>query len=164
MTTWLTHASLVFLFAGGISTLSVATRNALAEFRLRRIKRQCPGIKFLTHHCGAMVPFFAERILSENDIHKMHECFKSKENLTLDYYRKFYADTAVSGSTPALMCGYAFFGVDKILFGTDMPFDDQLGDRATGTTIDSIERMAIPDSDKKKIFEDNAKKVFRLSI
>ncbi|MBW2609291.1 MAG: hypothetical protein JRC68_02980 [Deltaproteobacteria bacterium] len=45
-----------------------------------------------------------------------------------------------------------------------MPFDDRLGDRATGTTIASIERMEIPDIDKKKIFEDNAKRIFLLSI
>jgi aminocarboxymuconate-semialdehyde decarboxylase len=35
----------------------------------------------------------------------------------------FYADTALYGGTASLMCSYNFFGVDHLLFGTDMPYD-----------------------------------------
>ena len=82
----------------------------------------------------------------------------------LDYFKMFYNDTAVNGSTAALMCGYAFCGADHLLFGTDMPFDSQLGDRFLRQTIESIERMEIPDFEKKMIFEGNARKLFRLPV
>jgi aminocarboxymuconate-semialdehyde decarboxylase len=62
------------------------------------------------------------------------------------------------------MCGYAFFGADHILFGTDMPYESQFGERFTRDTIRSIENMDISKEDKIKIFEGNAKKLFRLPV
>lgn len=114
-----------------------------------------PDLKVITHHCGAMVPYFACRI---------HEEGEHLVKPPLDYYRMFYGDTAVNGNAPALMCGYAFFGADHILFGTDMPYDDQLGDVFIRETILSVQQMDISDLDKKKIFEDNARRILRLPI
>ena len=99
---------------------------------------------------------FAERVIARYEPHL------SKR--PLDYYRMFYGDTAVSGNAPALICGYAFFGADHILFGTDMPYGGQLGDRHIRKTILSIEQMDIPEPEKRKIFEDNARKLLRLAI
>jgi aminocarboxymuconate-semialdehyde decarboxylase len=76
----------------------------------------------------------------------------------------FYGDTATNGSTPALMCGYAFFGADHMLFGTDFPYDAQLGDIFIRQGIAAIEQMDIPGPEKKKIFEDNARELFRLPL
>lgn len=143
------------------------TTMAMTRLVFGGVFHKYPNLKVITHHCGAMVPYFAERIASTMDEHVMRMGFESEQILTkplLDYYHMFYGDTVVSGSTPALMCGYAFFGSDHILFGTDMPFDSRLGDRAIRQTILSIEQMKIPDSDKKKIFEDNARRLFRLPI
>jgi len=126
-----------------------------------------PNLKVITHHCGAMVPYFEQRIATFHDFGKMrlgimHEHhFKGRP---LDYYRMFYNDTAVCGSTPALMCAYAFCGAEHMLFGTDMPYDNQIGYRYVRETIRSIEEMDIPDSDKKKIFADNARKLMRLPM
>ena len=44
-----------------------------------------------------------------------------------DYFKQFYADTITIGSVPALRCGIDFFGVDRVMFATDMPFDTQGG-------------------------------------
>lgn len=62
------------------------------------------------------------------------------------------------------MCGYDFFGAGHLLFGTDMPYDSQIGYRYVRETIRSIEEMDIPEFEKKKIFEDNARKIIRLPI
>ena len=126
-----------------------------------------PNLKVVTHHCGGMVPYFAARISGQYDTMELRAGYRNEQHLTrrpVDYYRMFYADTAVSGNTAALMCGYKFFGADRILFGTDMPYDGQLGDRYTGQTILSIEQMDISDAERKLIFEDNAKKLLRLPI
>jgi predicted TIM-barrel fold metal-dependent hydrolase len=79
-----------------------------------------------------------------------------------DQFRKFYNDTALYGNTDALMLGYAFFGVDHILFGTDAPLGPKNG--LTWQTMKSVEAMSIPDVDKEKIFILNAIKLLRLSI
>jgi len=78
----------------------------------------------------------------------------------------FYADTAVSGSTPALMCGYAFFGADHILFGTDMPYGTSIHENRTlvDDIIESIAQMDIKDAEKEKIFSGNAVKLLRLKV
>ncbi len=106
-----------------------------------------PSIKFITHHCGGMVPFFAGRLR------------------VLDL-RHFYADTAVFGGTASLMCGYAFFGADHLLFGSDMPLgasrQGKLG--FTAETIESVQGMDIPGADKLKIFESNARTLLKLPV
>jgi len=57
------------------------------------------------------------------------------------------------------MLGYKFFGVDHILFGTDFgPVN------FTWRTIDSVEKMSIPEADKRKIFTDNTLNLLRLSV
>jgi predicted TIM-barrel fold metal-dependent hydrolase len=126
-----------------------------------------PNLKVITHHCGGTVPYLGERIRLIYDQYEMRQGFKYEQPLTkslIDYYRMFYNDTAVNGSTSALMCGYDFFGAEHILFGTDMPFDSQIGYRYVRETIRSIEEMGIPDSEKKKIFEGNARRIMRLPI
>jgi predicted TIM-barrel fold metal-dependent hydrolase len=75
----------------------------------------------------------------------------------------FYNDTAVSGSRSALMCAYDFFGPEHILFGTDMPMDNEYGARLLRQTIEAIERMDIPDGDKQLIFEGNARRLLGLA-
>lgn len=131
------------------------------------ILEKYPNLKIITHHCGAMVPFFAGRIFNHCNSTEMRH--KTDYNLGLtkhpiEYFRMFYNDTAILGNTPALMCAYDFFGPDHILFGTDMPYDPTLGDYGIRQTIEAIERMNIPEADKKKIFEDNARKLMRLPI
>ena len=132
------------------------------------VMEKLPGLKIITHHCGAMVPFFAERIrVNFLTFEKFGASPKFGHHLTkrpIDYYRMFYADTATNGSTPALMCGYAFFGAGHMLFGTDFPYDAQLGDIFLRQGIAAIEQMDIPNSEKKKIFEENARELFRLPL
>ncbi len=101
-----------------------------------------PNIKFITHHCGGMVPFHRLRVRQ----------FTSS-------LKKFYADTAVHEVISSLMCCHDYFGADHVVFGTDMPWYNET---AVKNTIDAIEAMAIPPADKQKIFEDNARRLLKL--
>ncbi|MFC1894020.1 amidohydrolase family protein [Chloroflexota bacterium] len=143
------------------------TTVAMTRLVFSGILEKFPTLKIITHHCGAMVPYFERRISVSYDFAEMRLNRKYKHGLTknpVEYFRMFYADTAISGSTPGLMCGYAFFGADHLLFGTDMPYDAQNGHVATRETIRSVEEMDIPESEKKKIFEDNARRLLRLPL
>ncbi len=123
-----------------------------------------PNIKFITHHCGGMVPFFARRIAMPSWVMAVTAMGERRTRVVANF-RKFYGDTAVYGNSAALMCGHAYFGADHLLFGTDMPLgegESRAGFRCTLETIRSIEQMDVPATDKDKIFEDNAKRLLRL--
>ncbi len=120
-----------------------------------------PGIRIIIHHCGAMVPFFAEKILggyeASGPIHGMH--YEGLPRPLMEYFKMFYADTALSGGTAGLMCGYEFFGADHLLFASDMPYDAELGSRLIRETIASVERMEIDAAEKEMIYEGNARRL-----
>jgi aminocarboxymuconate-semialdehyde decarboxylase len=80
----------------------------------------------------------------------------------VDYYRLFYCDTAIQGNTPALMCALEFFGADHMVFATDTPYDNELATRVYRETIPAVEAMAISNADRRKIFEGNARRLFKL--
>ncbi len=75
----------------------------------------------------------------------------------------FYADTALYGDVSGLMCGHDFFGAEHIVFGTDFPYDLAGGDKFIKKTIEAINRMNVSDADKKRIFEDNARRILHLN-
>ena len=83
----------------------------------------------------------------------------------LEYFKRFYADTVLSGSTPGLMCGYAFFGPDHMLFASDYPYPGgaEKGDLALAKEIRAVEMMDVPDEEKNKIFWENAEQILNLS-
>ena len=127
-----------------------------------------PNLTFVTHHCGGILPFLDGRVQALFDcnqvVHKGAAFDRILRRSPIEYFHKFYGDTVTCGSTPALMCGYSFFGAENIVFGTDMPIDSQLGLRQTRDTIYAIERMDISEDDKMKIFEANARRLLRLPI
>jgi aminocarboxymuconate-semialdehyde decarboxylase len=141
------------------------TSLAMGRLVFSGILEDYPNLKIITHHCGGMVPFFSDRIIGQYDYVTSYLKLKWKRPLLkhpIEYFRMFYNDTAVYGSTAALICGHKFFGSEHLLFGTDMPYDDEIGNRFIRETIRSIEEMDIPQSDKKRIFEDNARRLLHL--
>ena len=144
------------------------TTSAMARLVFSGIMEKYPSLKVVTHHCGGMVPFYGERIKQFTQLFYSRragdaEPFFRKD--IVDYFRMFYADTAIYGNPKALECGHAFFGPDRILFGIDFPLGDtEHGDRNYRQTINAIEQMDITEEDKKKIYEDNARKLMRLPV
>ena len=138
------------------------TTTAMARMVFSGVFERFPNLKIITHHCGAMVPFFASRIDCLGNL--MPDCTENLSRPMLDYFRMFYADTALEGGKPALKCGYDFFGPEHMLFGTDMPMDSRIGINSIGMAIEAIEEIDIPTEEKKMIFEGNARRLLRLPI
>jgi predicted TIM-barrel fold metal-dependent hydrolase len=141
------------------------TTAAMVRLVFSGVLEKYPGIKFITHHCGAMVPYLSERIVVGQDYAEVHLNARWKRTLSkppIDYFRMFYGDTALNGSTAALTCGHAFFGTEHIIFATDYPYDDENGDRFTREVIASVEAMDIPKSEKALIFEGNIRRLLRI--
>ncbi len=128
-----------------------------------------PNLKIITHHMGGMVPYFEGRVgpgwdqlgarTSDEDYSLV---LKKLKRPHLDYFKMFYADTALFGSVSGTKCGLDFFGADNVLFASDSPFDPEKGPGYIRETIKIIEELPISDEDRKKIFEGNARKLLKL--
>jgi predicted TIM-barrel fold metal-dependent hydrolase len=142
------------------------TSACMTRLVISGILEKFPTLKIITHHAGGMISFFADRIGEGYDFNE-REGYTFKRNLrkpVLDYFRMFYNDTAIYGTTAGLMCAYSFWGAKKLLFGTDMPYDNQMGYRFIRETIRSVEEMTITPAERKMIYEDNAKEIMRLPL
>lgn len=144
------------------------TTAAMVRLVFAGIFERFPTIKFITHHCGGMVPYFSDRLVVHYNSGLDRLGAKYFPGLTkhpVEYLRMFYADTALDGnSNYSLECGLAFFGEDHILFGTDMPFDVENGSISIRETIKGIEKMGLSDATKKKIYEENARRLLHLKM
>lgn len=143
------------------------TSKAMARLAFGGVLDRYPELKVVTHHAGGMIPYFSKRIQLSWDFNEMRMGYRPERPLKkspLEYYRTFYCDTAIQGNTPALMCAYDFFRGDHMLFGTDTPYDNQLGERVYHETIKAIERMPIEKAEKERIFEGNIRELLRLPV
>jgi len=123
---------------------------------LAGIFKEFPDIKIIIHHAGAMVPFYRGRVKYSLNLFPLP--FKG---LSEDFH-KFYVDTAIYGNTQGLMEAYTFYGADHMLFGTDAPLGPKWG--MIEGTIESIERMDIPEDEKWMIFKYNALDMFNMVL
>ncbi len=128
-----------------------------------------PNLKIITHHMGGMVPYFEGRVgpgwdqlgarTSDEDLSLVLKKLKKHH---MEYFKMFYADTALFGSVAGTICGLEYFGADNVLFASDSPFDPEKGPGYIRETIKIIEELSIPDEDRSKIFEGNARKLLKL--
>ena len=130
-----------------------------------------PDLKIIVHHLGGMVPHFAGRIGggldqlgTRTDDEDLTVHSRRLRRRPFDYYRMFYGDTALFGARHAVQCGIQFFGADRVLFGTDMPFDPEKGTGFIRETIRNIEEIDLSAEDRRKIYEGNARRLLRLKL
>jgi aminocarboxymuconate-semialdehyde decarboxylase len=128
-----------------------------------------PEMRLVTHHCGAMIPFFAGRcdtlwaqLGSRTADGSYDDVLKRMAKKPIEYFKMFYADTVLGGSASALRCGLDFFGAEKIVFASDCPFDPEGGPMFIREGIRSVEDLGLSESDKRKIYSENALKLLRM--
>jgi predicted TIM-barrel fold metal-dependent hydrolase len=124
-----------------------------------------PRIKIICHHMGAMIPYFEGRVgygwdqlgtrTSDEDYFSLLERMPRRP---IDYFHDFYADTALFGAFAGMRCGLEFFGADRVLYASDMPFEPTPGLYAR-ETIRGIEHLGLDASDKEKIYRRNAERL-----
>ena len=117
-----------------------------------------PTLKVVTHHLGAMFPYFARRV--ENNTRRFLGD-KLQRDIS-EYWGNIYGDTALDGTVAAYPCGYAFFGPDRMMFGTDYPFGPEAGEDYTRENLVGVKAMNIPAEDMEKILGGNAQKLLKI--
>ena len=145
------------------------TSAAMARFVFSGLFDRYPNIKIITHHLGGMIPYFEGRVgpgwdqigtrTSDEDYFALKDSLKKRP---FDYFKMFYADTAVFGSVPATKCGLDFFGVDNVVFASDSPFDPEKGPMYIRETIRILDELDISDEDRANIYHGNAERLLRL--
>jgi aminocarboxymuconate-semialdehyde decarboxylase len=147
------------------------TSAAMARLVFSGIFDRHPGLKIITHHMGAMIPFCAGRVGggldqlgSRTDDPDDMAALGRLSKRPIDYFKMFYGDTALFGAWHAMESGLAFFGADHILFGTDMPFDPEQGPGFIRDTIAAMERMRATPEEKAAIYAGNAKRLLKLKL
>jgi aminocarboxymuconate-semialdehyde decarboxylase len=125
-----------------------------------------PDIKIITHHAGAMAPAFEARIDAIYGKPSMPEIRAAADKLARpanEYFRMFYGDTALMGAVGGLAAAYGYLGPDRLLFGTDTPFDGTGGEDFTRNTLFSIAALAVPPAQKQKMLSGNAIRLMKLN-
>jgi len=118
-----------------------------------------PTLKIITHHMGAMLPYFARRIEVQ---FKRMLVDKLPRHVT-EYWKNIYGDTAVDGTRAAYPCGYAFFGPERLLFGTDYPAGLEGGEDFIRENLAGVKAMNIPADEMNAILGGNAQKLLKIS-
>jgi aminocarboxymuconate-semialdehyde decarboxylase len=128
-----------------------------------------PNLKIITHHLGAMLPYFEMRagpgldqLGTRSDDPEDNAALGRLEKRPYDYFRMFYGDTAVFGSIAATECGLAFFGSDHVLFASDAPFDPEGGPGFIRETLRVVDNITCSIDDRQKIYEGNARRLLKL--
>jgi aminocarboxymuconate-semialdehyde decarboxylase len=145
------------------------TSVAMARIVFSGLFDRFPALKVITHHMGAMAPYFAGRLgpgwdqlgarTSDEDLSLV---LKRLRKRPVDYFHMFYGDTALFGAYDATVCGLQFFGVDRVVFASDAPFDPEKGPMYIRETISVVDRLPISAEDRERIYWKNAAKLMKL--
>lgn len=127
-----------------------------------------PKLRIIAHHGGGMVPQFSGRLGHYLEVWgpkmdpEIDIALKSLKIPLLDYFRMFYADTAMNGASHAVACVIEFFGPKHVLFGTDTPFDPEEG-RFIQDVIADVDSVVRDDLTRRQLYSGNALQVLGIS-
>jgi aminocarboxymuconate-semialdehyde decarboxylase len=147
------------------------TSVAMARLVFSKTFDRLPNLKVITHHGGGMIPFFEGRVgpgwdqlgarTSDVDYKVL---LKELKKRPLDYFKLFYADTALFGSRMAVASALDFFGADHVVFASDSPFDPEAGPMYIRETIKILDSLDISEEDRAKIYYQNAVDLLKLDV
>ncbi len=110
----------------------------------------------IAHHGGGMVPHFSARLAMGPGYRQV----KGKlPRPLLDYFRRFYVDTALFGAPHAVRCVLEFFGPQQVLFGTDIPLGPS---DSVEATIADIDAAGLSQEDMAAVYAGNAGRLLGL--
>jgi aminocarboxymuconate-semialdehyde decarboxylase len=136
-----------------------------------------PDLRVLTHHGGGIIPTFGQRFGPTGGSRfqgEAHEADRQRvaglKKPPIEYLKMFYADTTISPSEQGghlygletLQATVGFFGAERVLFGSDMPFGPPGGQGFLPTSIKVVERLGLPREQQEHIFSGNARRVLGL--
>jgi predicted TIM-barrel fold metal-dependent hydrolase len=141
------------------------TTSAMVRIAFCGVFDRYPDIRIVAHHHGALLPIYAKRFDSLLALGELSgDVLATKISRPyINHFRKFYCDTAAFGYEPGVLeIALKFFGPERVLFGTDTPFDSSGGQYFTAETLRSIRDMAVSEDVRTALLSGNAIKAFKL--
>ncbi|HEV3101330.1 MAG TPA: amidohydrolase family protein [Candidatus Dormibacteraeota bacterium] len=133
------------------------TAAAVSRLVYSGVMERHPRLKVIAHHGAGMVPHFSARLGMGPGYRQVKDTLPRPP---LDYFRMFFADTALFGAPHAVRCVLDFFGPSHVLFGTDTP----LGPANTiEATIEDIDAACLDPADRDAVFSGNARRLLGVS-
>ena len=134
--------------AGFLFDTTTATLRLISD----GIYERHPELKFIVPHAGSLIPYFVGRI----------DYFASGRPGTFgsitdasSHIRKLYIDSACL-SSPALRYAIDFFGVERVMLGSDHPFWPM------ARAVSTVDELNLSASDRAMIDHENAARLFRI--
>lgn len=128
-----------------------------------------PNLVIITHHVGGTVPLMGGRLgcgldqLGTRTPPQFAEAIRTPlQARPLDAFRQFHADTASFGSREAIECGRRFFGINRLLFASDMPFDPEQGPGHIRETLAALQELDFTPQERQRVLAGNARRVLNL--
>jgi 2,3-dihydroxybenzoate decarboxylase len=115
-----------------------------------------PDAKLLLGHMGEGLPYMLWRLDSRWAFHNHHGVELARGNPSQYLRHNLWITTSGVCDAPPLLCALLALGADRILFGTDYPFEDM----ATATRF--LRTAPISEADRQKIAAANAEALLRL--
>jgi predicted TIM-barrel fold metal-dependent hydrolase len=112
-----------------------------------------PNLRLIAHHGAGMVPHFSARLGMGPGYRQVKDTLPRPP---LEYFHRFYADTALFGAAHAVRCVLDFFGPHNVLFGTDIPLGPP---NTVEATIKDIESAGLNEEDRSAVYAGNAVRV-----
>ena len=129
------------------------TGAALSRLVYSGVMERHSRLKVIAHHGAGMVPHFSGRLGMGPGYRQVKDTLPLPP---LEYFKRFYADTALFGAPHAVRCVIEFFGPDHVLFGTDMPLGPP---EAVEATIADIDACALADPDRSAVYSGTARRL-----
>ncbi len=131
------------------------TAAAAASLIFGGVLKEFPRIKFYLAHGGGSCPYLRGRW--EHGWRIRQEARANIDKPPSEYFRLLYFDSLLH-SVPALNYLVETVGVERVMLGTDYPFD--MGDHDPVKTIASLPHLS--DGQKEQIFGGNAAAIFKI--
>jgi predicted TIM-barrel fold metal-dependent hydrolase len=124
-----------------------------------------PDLKLIAHHGGGLISHLAGRfdllpLVGELDpTGNLEEQLDRLQKPPAEYLKMLFVDTAMFGGEHAVSCLVEFFGPDRVMFGSDAPFDTKGGAYFIPRTISDVEGAVSDQAERAMIFHENAERV-----
>jgi predicted TIM-barrel fold metal-dependent hydrolase len=143
-----------FALAGAPFGFGLETALCMMRLIYSGVFDRYPGLKIILGHLGEALPFLFKRI-DWAYVRPFDPEARPKLEKKPSEYLKHNVFITTSGNyyTPAFMCTYAAMGIDRILLGTDYPYED------TQECMQFLEQLPISEAEKEMVYFRNAGKL-----
>ena len=138
---------------------------AMIRLAMTGIFERLPNLKIVTHHHGAMIPIFSQRMDYSIEFFEKKGMQPKQESLSRplsEHLRMFYCDTAThTYENLVIQQAVNFFGEDRVLFGTDAPMDVSSGELFIKNAQCSLQNSSLNEAIQKQVAYENILKLFQ---